>query len=79
VVLAETPKLVKAYPHSLLESLAAGKPILVSGVISMADYVSDTKCGVVVPELGLESLAVALETMMRDYNELQSNASRIRS
>ena len=30
VVLAEAPGLVKAYPHSLLEALAAGRPVVIS-------------------------------------------------
>lgn len=55
VVLASGPRLVKAYPHSLLEALAAGRPVLVSEAIPMADYVREAECGEVVagPQPGL--------------------------
>jgi len=67
VVLAETPKLVKAYPHSLLESLAAGKPVLVSEAIPMADYVRATGCGEVAAEVTPEALAPAIKRLRDAY------------
>ena len=52
VVLAGQPGLVRAYPHSLLEALAAGRPVLVSDGNPMAEYVRATGCGRVVPGAG---------------------------
>lgn len=74
VVLAATEKLVKAYPHSLMESLAAGKPALVSGCIPMADYVVKTQCGEVVRALTPNSLCSAIQGLMDHYAERQRNA-----
>jgi glycosyltransferase involved in cell wall biosynthesis len=70
VVLAEMPKLVKAYPHSLLEALAAGRPVLVSECIPMADLVRRESCG-----LGVTGdFSAALRTFRADYARLQPNA-----
>ncbi len=74
IVLAETDKLVKAYPHSLMESLAAGKPVLVSGCIPMADYVAETQCGVVVPKLAPDDLRAAIQRLMNNYGACQAKA-----
>lgn len=74
VVLAETDKLVKAYPHSLMESLSAGKPVLVSGCIPMADYVAEAQCGEVVPHLTLDDLRAAIRGLMDNYSERQTQA-----
>lgn len=48
IVLATKSELVKAYPHSLLESLAAGKPVVVSDCLPMSDYVENKNCGVTI-------------------------------
>jgi len=74
VVLAETDRLVKAYPHSLMESLSAGKPALVSGCIPMADYVTEAQCGEVVPCLTPDDLRAAIQRLMDHYSELQAKA-----
>ncbi|MDD5483895.1 MAG: glycosyltransferase [Kiritimatiellae bacterium] len=67
VVLADSEKLVKAFPHSLMESLAAGKPALVSACIPMADYVRATQCGEVVSAFTQEALQTAALNLMRNY------------
>jgi len=74
VVLAETERQVKAYPHSLMESLSAGKPALVSGCIPMADYVAQAQCGEVVPRLTPDDLRAAIRGLMDHYAERQAKA-----
>lgn len=74
VVLADSEKLVKAFPHSLMESLAAGKPVLVSACIPMADYVRNAQCGEVVPALTPEAVRGAVRQLMDHYAERQMNA-----
>lgn len=74
VVLADSEKLVKAFPHSLMESLAAGKPVLVSECIPMADYVRSAQCGEVVPVLTLDAVQGAVRRLMDHYAELQAAA-----
>jgi glycosyltransferase involved in cell wall biosynthesis len=74
IVLADTPGIVKAYPHSLLDSLAAGKPILVSRAIPMADFVEETGCGLVVDTIRPASIQSAIDTLAKQYRKLQDAA-----
>ncbi len=74
VTLAAAPDIVKTYPHSLLESLAAGKPVLVSRAIPMAEYVERVGCGVVVDEVTAEAVLAAVESLRGRYAEAQSSA-----
>lgn len=77
VVLAGSSRIVKAYPHSLLESLAAGKPVLISEAIPMADYVSEKECGVVVPSHTALAFQHALGQLVEDYDRFLSNARHL--
>ncbi|HFQ92901.1 MAG TPA: glycosyltransferase family 1 protein, partial [Anaerolineae bacterium] len=74
VVLADDLALVKAYPHSLLESLAAGKPALVSRALPMADYVKKNRCGQAVVEVSAASVLDALENLTKNYARYSQNA-----
>jgi len=77
VVLADTPKIVKAYPHSLLESLAAGKPVIASEAIPIADYIREKECGTVAESLHSNQFLRALQQMIDDYDRFLSNARHI--
>jgi glycosyltransferase involved in cell wall biosynthesis len=77
VLLAKRGGIVKSFPHSLLESLVVGKPVLLSDTIAMSDYVSKHQCGVVVREMSLEALAGGIEALMRDYEGLARNSAQI--
>ena len=74
VNLATRPGIVKSYPHSLLDSLAAGKPVVVSRAIPMADYVEKEKCGVVTREVSAETLLEAVKQLIEDYPKRQKAA-----
>lgn len=76
VVLAETPRIVKAYPHSLLESLAAGKPVIASRAIPMSDYIAEKECGAVAASPHPHAFKAAVENLVNDYDRFQSNALR---
>jgi glycosyltransferase involved in cell wall biosynthesis len=76
IVLADDTRLVKAYPHSLLEALAAGKPVLVSRAIPMSDYVEQTSCGKVVEGVNPQSLLAALDQLEADYETCEATALR---
>ena len=78
VTLAAAPGIVKSYPHSLLESLAAGKPVLISRAIPMADYVERTGCGVVVNGISPGHILSAVELLAADYARLEKSAREIR-
>lgn len=46
-LVASDPRVVKAYPHSLMEALACGRPVLLSPALPMADDVAALRVGVV--------------------------------
>lgn len=77
VTLAAEPDIVRAYPHSLLESLAAGKPILVSRAIPMALYAEEEECGVVVEAVSSTHIIDAIERLEESYSDLQRAAGRV--
>jgi len=74
VVLASDATLVKAFPHSLLESLAAGRPVLVSRTLPMADYVEQTGCGEVVDTVSFEGVLAALARLEARYKACRAAA-----
>jgi len=75
VVLAENSKLVKAWPHSLLEAMAVGRPVVVSQAIPMSDYVAQSQCGVVAADCSADTVFGAIERLRNDYDCLQVNAA----
>jgi glycosyltransferase involved in cell wall biosynthesis len=77
ITLAADPAIVRAYPHSLMDSLAAGKPILVSQAIPMADYVAQTGCGKVVESVTPSGILSAVEALAREYQDLQKSAQEV--
>jgi glycosyltransferase involved in cell wall biosynthesis len=77
VVLAGRPGLVRAYPHSLMEALAAGRPVVVSDGSPMAEYVRVTECGRVVPGLGTADLIAAVRDLRGSYEAYRARASEV--
>lgn len=76
VVLAENERLVKAWPHSALESLAAGKPVILSKCIAMADYVAGKQCGHVLADLDEHLLVESIRSLMANHRQLGGSAMR---
>lgn len=72
--LASDADLIKAYPHSLLESLAAGKPVLVSRLIPMARDIEAQGCGVVVDEVSAAAISDALHELLEHYERYSAAA-----
>ena len=77
IALATDPAIIKAYPHSLLDSLAAGKPVLISKTIPMAEYVKEKNCGVVVDNIAAESILEAITTLENSYKSLAMQAQKV--
>lgn len=77
VALAAAPGIIKSYPHSLLDSLAAGKPVLVSRAIPMSDYVEKYQCGQVVENVTAADILPAIETLAQNYPIMQRAAQVI--
>jgi glycosyltransferase involved in cell wall biosynthesis len=76
VALATDPAIIRPYPHSLMESLAAGKPIIVSRCIAMADDVERTGSGKVVESVDPASILDAVEALACEYRHLQTAAQQ---
>jgi glycosyltransferase involved in cell wall biosynthesis len=77
ITLASAPDIVKSYPHSLLESLAAGKPVLVSRAIPMAHYVERTGCGIIIPSVTSEEVLTAVGSLTEQYAAMQRVAQAV--
>ncbi len=60
-----------------VESLAAGKPVLISNKIPMADFVRRHDCGIVLDEVSAPALVAAIEALRRRYQELAKNTAAI--
>lgn len=77
IVLSEHPGTIRSYPHSLLESFAAGKPVLISDTIAMADYVRAHNLGCIVGEHSIISLNAAIDDFMERYDFYRGNTEVI--
>ena len=77
ITLATRPEIIRPYPHSLIESLAAGKPVLVSRCIPMADYVAQQECGRVVDRVDVSHVLAAIHEFSQDYQALCNVARKM--
>lgn len=77
ITLASSSAIIKSYPHSLLDSLAAGKPVLLNRAIPMADYVEQTGCGQVVEKVTSEAILTAVEALSSHYEARQQAAQQV--
>jgi glycosyltransferase involved in cell wall biosynthesis len=76
IVLARDARLIKAYPHSLLEALATGRPVLVSRAIPMSTDVEQAGCGVVVETVKAQDVLQAMARLESHYAAYQTAALR---
>jgi glycosyltransferase involved in cell wall biosynthesis len=77
IVLAAHGNVVKAYPNSLLDSLAAGKPVLVSRALPMSAYVEQMGCGAVVEQVDVLAILAALDQLLAHYDASCRTAENI--
>lgn len=75
VILTTEDALIKAYPHSLLEALAAGRPVLVSRRVPISRDVQEADCGIVLEDVEISSLARALRALLADYEAYARRAA----
>ncbi len=74
VLFVTDPSVIKAHPHSLLEALAAGKPILVNRLLPLASMVETSQCGLVIEEVDADSIQTALKMLQQQYEKYQAMA-----
>ena len=60
---------VKAYPHSLLESIFFYRPVLVSKLIPISQVIERYQCGVCIDEMNVSSLQEAVITLRKQYDK----------
>jgi glycosyltransferase involved in cell wall biosynthesis len=77
IALATNPAIIRPYPHSLMESLVAGKPVVVSRCIAMTDYVEQTGCGKIVEAVDPSDILDAIEALVCKYESLQRAAQQV--
>ncbi len=66
----------KAAPNSLVESLACGRPVLLTETVGLAEPVRDADAGRVCPATG-EALAEHLDRLRTDWGRYSRNARRL--
>ena len=66
---------LKLIPNSAIESLAAGKPLIVSSQTGIAEIVSKSKCGVVF-DPNLNNLLEAIDNLKKNYLKYQRNCRK---
>ncbi len=76
-VLAEKPRLIKSFPHSALESLASGRPVLTSAGLGIADFIHRHRCGIVLDSLSEDSVLAGIRSFMENYEVLAAAAMRL--
>lgn len=74
IVMADHSDIVKAWPHSLLESIASGRPIILNNKIKLSDFVKSTGCGVVLEDMEINELEIAIKKLRERYEQYQKAA-----
>jgi len=67
--------LVTSHPHSLLEALAAGRPVALSRSLGLAEAVRRAGSGVVLDDVSPAGIDAALSTLVEGYAGFQSRAA----
>lgn len=73
VLLASTSSVVKSYPHSLVEGLIFGRPIITTNMIPISDYVEKHKVGVSLQAMRIKNLVDAVTLLRENYDTYRSH------
>lgn len=76
VLTVRSPRVVKAFPHSLLEGLAAGRPVVTSPQLAIAGLVRESGAGLVV-DCDATALGAALDRLAADFARFRAAANDI--
>ena len=60
------PSMMEATPYVIVEAMAAGLPVVASGIFGIPELVEDGKSGILVPPGDVEALALAVKHLVRD-------------
>ena len=64
------------YPHSIMESLAVGRPVIVTNNLEISDIIKREKCGIVIKP-SAKDLAEAINLLSNNYFNYQRNCRRV--
>ncbi len=73
ILLAKYASLVKSYPHSLMEGLLAGKPVITTSAVPMSTYITKNNYGVVLNDFSTEVLVQEITSLIENYEEIRKN------
>ncbi len=77
ILLCNDTAVIKSYPHSLIESLVSGRPLITTREIAMSDMVTEKECGFVLETFSAASLLRTLAKFREEYAFLQQNTMGI--
>jgi len=77
VLLSKYSQLVKSYPHSLLEGILAGRPIITTSAIPIHREIESKNLGVVMHEFDYNSLEKSVETIRNNYEAFTESLQNI--
>ena len=60
------------YPNSIMESIAIGRPVIITELLNISSIISNSNCGIVI-EPKVNQLVNAIKTIIKNYNTLQNN------
>ncbi len=67
ILLAQFSSLVKSFPHSLMEGLLSGRPVLTTASIPISKEIRDHDYGEVLPSFTIEALEEGIEKLKEKY------------
>lgn len=73
VALSATVGIMKAYPHSLLDAFAAGRPVFTNKAVPMSSYVDEKGVGVVIEQVTPDDILRGVERLKCEYGALQKS------
>ncbi len=68
VLLVQDAHIVKAYPHSLLECLAACKPVILTANIELSNFVKENNVGLIVDDFNTQEVIASIQKLMQNYD-----------
>ena len=77
ILLVNSRSIVKSYPHSLIESIVCGKPVILTESIPMSDFVSEAKCGLVLRDFDSKSLNELFQKFIANYDDLFESTQNV--
>ena len=73
ILVSNNPLHIKSMPHSLIESITAGKPIITSESIGLNHLINEYQCGLVLKNFSSQELKSTIENFIANYTELSNH------